>query len=620
MASTSKQETENNSESKLNENQQPKLKNPDLSGKTVDKGQGDAASHNRERLYRIRRSSGEIQYVTRQQLEELRKQKREEKKRKSRRNKSIAASSMVILFVISCYLGLWLLRRYNSRVSERNINIPAVSEAEPVGRIKVMADVDGAAIYLNGELTSQVTDKINDIVLDDVPIGKHRVGVAMPGYMSESTEVEVIANKIVSVDFNLKPQSQPKPIAFIKPKIPTPSRVSKNRTTIEIKPRSIEPIDVSPPKLIITNGPPVTITDSTVTFVLNSDEPATYSCYLEGYDSDWGEFSSGNVRRYENLTDGSYTFYAKAKDLSGNVTLEPTSSSFVIDTTPPTAQIIEGPNGTLSRKDVTFKFSAQEPATFAFYLSGYEESYSSYLKTDSKTYYDLPDGDYTFYVKAKDEVGNEQHKSAERRFTVDTVAPGATITSGPKALITYNNVTINFSAKEPEIFEYYLSGRESEFSHSTLDTTVSYNNLPDGSYTFYVRAKDKAGNIDKTPASCSFTIDTVPPETTITKAPESVVTYDDVIFIFTANEKVTFSYYLEGYDKGYSDYTSESSKIYHNLPDGIYKFHVKAKDLAENIEESPAIQSFTIKAMEILFKEDFEDESKKISAGDFNKT
>ncbi|MFQ6041532.1 MAG: triple tyrosine motif-containing protein [Candidatus Poribacteria bacterium] len=612
MEPNRKRVTEENAENKFNDNQQ--------SRKTIVNGQNSKDAPKRERLIKIKRTSGEIQYVTRQQLKEIRKQKHEEKKQKRLRNKKIALASMVILFVISCYFGLWLLRRYNNRVSQQNINIPAIPETEPVGRIKVMADVDGAAIYLDGELTSQVTDNINDILLDDVPIGTHSIGLAMPGYMSESKEVEVIADKIVPVDFDLKPQSQPKPIASIKPKDTTPSRTPTNNTTIEIKPRSIEPVDISPPKLVITNGPPVTITDSTVTFVLNSDEPATYSCYLEGYDSDWGEFSSGNVRRYENLKDGSYTFYAKAKDLSGNVTLEPTSSSFVIDTTAPTARIIEGPDGTISRKDVTFKFSAQEPATFSFYLSGYEESYSSYLKTDSKTYYDLPDGDYTFYVKAKDEVGNEQHKPAEKRFTIDTVAPGATITSGPEGLITYNNVTINFSAKNPEIFEYYLSGKEAEFSHSTRDTMVSYNDLPDGSYIFYVRAKDKAGNIDKTPASLRFTIDTVPPKTKITKGPEGIVTYDDVIFVFTANEKVTYSYYLEGYDKGYSDYTSESSKTYHNLPDGNYNFHVKSKDLAENIGEDAATHRFTVKTMETLFKEDFEDESKKIIAGDFNKS
>ncbi|MBM3237901.1 hypothetical protein FJZ31_16555, partial [Candidatus Poribacteria bacterium] len=436
-----------------------------------------------------------------------------------------------------------------------------------------------------------------------------------------STKVEVVANQIVSVTFNLKPQSEPKPTAAIKPdRTTTTPRVSQNNPTREIKPRAIDLVDVSPPKLLITNVPPVTRTDSTVTFVLKSDEPATYSCYLEGYDSSYSEFSSGNVRRYENLKDGSYTFYARAKDLSGNVTLEPTSSSFVIDTTPPTVRIIEGPSGTISQKDVTFKFSAQEPATFSFYLSGYENSYSSYLNTDSKTYYDLPDGNYTFYVKAKDAVENEQHQPAESSFIIDTVAPGVTITSGPKGLITYNNVTISFTAKNPESFEYYLSDREAEFSRSTHATMVNYNNLPDGSYTFYVRAKDKAGNTDKNPTSLKFTIDTVPPKTTITKGPKDVVTYDDVIFIFTANEKVTFSYYLEGYDKGYSDYTAESSKTYYNLPDGTYNFHVKSKDLAENIEENPAIYSFTVKTMETLFKEDFEDNKKKITAGDFNKS
>jgi len=613
MASTLKRKVEENTEEKLNEKP----------GKTMDKEQNGAEYQKREKLIRIKRTSGEIEYVTPQQLKELNRQrasrKHEEKKQKRGRNRRIAIASMVVLFVVSCYIALWLIKKYNNRISEQNNSVPVLA-TEPVGRIKIITDVDGAAIYLNGELTSQVTDNINDILLD-VPIGMHIVGIAMPGYLPESKEVKVVDNKIVSVDFNLKPQLEPKSITNVEHKTTKTPQVSKNNNKIlEIKPPNIKPVDISPPKLLISNGPPVTITDSTVTFVLKSDEPATYSCYLEGYDSSWSEFSSGNVRRYENLKDGSYTFYAKAKDLSGNITLEPTSSNFVIDTTPPNTRIIEGPNGTISGNDVTFKFSAQEPATFSFYLSGYENGYSIYLNTDSKTYYNLPDGNYTFYVKAKDVVGNEQHQPAEISFTIDTLAPGATITSGPKGLITYNNVTISFAAKNPESFEYYLSDRESEFSHSTHDTMVSYNNLSDGSYDFYVRAKDKAGNTDKIPASLRFTIDTVPPKTTITKGPEDVVTYDDVIFIFTANEKVTFSYCLKGYDKDYSDYTSESSKAYYNLPDGTYNFHVKSKDLAGNIEENPTIRSFTVKTLEILFKDDFEDEKKKINAGDFNKS
>jgi len=606
---------------------------PEIEQKTMNREQNDVDSQHK-RLIRIRRTSGEIQYVTRQQLKEINEQKArrkvEEKKQKRFRNRRIFIASAVILFVFSCYLTLWLFKKYyNNRISQQNDNIQAVYATETVGRIKIISNVDGASIYINDEPISQVTDSINDVVLDDISPGKHSVGLAIPGYLPESKEIEVDADKIVSVTFNLQPRLEPKSIATAREgttQIPNVSKNNNRKTkpsetnTIEIKPQNIKSMDISPPKLVITNGPPVTLTDSEVIFVLNSDEPAMYSCYLEGYDLDWSEFLSGNVRRYENLKDGTYTFYAKAKDLSGNVTPEPTSSNFVIDTTSPNVRIIESPNGTIAQNDVTFKFSAQELATFSFYLSGYENGYSSYLNTDSKTYYNLPDGDYTFYVKAKDAVGNEQRKPTEVNFTIDTIAPGATITSGPEELITSNSVTISLTAKNPETFEYYLSGKEAVFSRSTDNTTVSYTGLPNGSYTFYVRAKDKAGNIDKTPASRSFTIDTVPPKTTITKAPEGVITYDDVIFVFSANEKVTFSYYLEGYDNDYSDLTSESSKTYYNLPDGTYNFYVKSQDLAGNAGANPAVHSFTVKTMEALLKLDFEDKATRINAGDFNKS
>jgi hypothetical protein len=53
--------------------------------------------------------------------------------------------------------------------------------------------------------------------------------------------------------------------------------------------------------------------------------------------------------------------------------------------------------------------------------------------------------------------------------------------------------------------------------------TKSYTNLPNGNYTFYVKAKDQTGNEDPEPANRSFTVNiTVPASPDISVTPTSL--------------------------------------------------------------------------------------------------
>jgi len=64
---------------------------------------------------------------------------------------------------------------------------------------------------------------------------------------------------------------------------------------------------------------------------------------------------------------------------------------------------------------------------------------------------------------------------------------------------------------------------------------------------------------------------------------------------FGQNQKIKYSYILEGYDNSWSDWTSDQKKEYTNLPSGSYKFIVKARNVFDT--ESPiASYSFTIKS------------------------
>lgn len=71
-----------------------------------------------------------------------------------------------------------------------------------------------------------------------------------------------------------------------------------------------------------------------------------------------------------------------------------------------------------------------------------------------------------------------------------------------------------------------------------------------------------------------------------------------ISFSYTATsyeypEKTVYSYWLEGLDAGWSQWTAESVKNFNNLREGTYTFHVRAKNLYDTVSEEAAY-TFTI--------------------------
>ena len=92
--------------------------------------------------------------------------------------------------------------------------------------------------------------------------------------------------------------------------------------------------------------------------------------------------------------------------------------------------IIDGPQGKINYDNVTFTWgtllSSVDPSklTYSTFLQGYEKDYTPFLNTTSRTFSDLPNKDYVFYVKAQDADGNVEPEPASRAFTVAAPPPG----------------------------------------------------------------------------------------------------------------------------------------------------------------------------------------------------
>lgn len=94
----------------------------------------------------------------------------------------------------------------------------------------------------------------------------------------------------------------------------------------------------------------------------------------------------------------------------------------------------------------------------------------------------------------------------------DITPPDTNITSGPSGTVATPNVTFqwtgtdNIDPPSALVYSYQLDG--GGWSNYDSAIQVSYSGLADGSHTFDVRARDISGNVDSTPASRSFTVDT----------------------------------------------------------------------------------------------------------------
>jgi subtilisin-like proprotein convertase family protein len=86
----------------------------------------------------------------------------------------------------------------------------------------------------------------------------------------------------------------------------------------------------------------------------------------------------------------------------------------------------------------------------------------------------------------------------------DLAAPETTIDSGPSGATSSSSPAFAFSASEQASFECKLDGG----SFTPCTSPATYTGLADGAHTFAVRATDPAGNIDASPATRSFVVDT----------------------------------------------------------------------------------------------------------------
>jgi hypothetical protein len=173
-------------------------------------------------------------------------------------------------------------------------------------------------------------------------------------------------------------------------------------------------------------------------------------------------------------------------------------------------------------------------------------------------------------------------------FELDYVPPQTTITSGPGSFLRSTTARFSFTSSEAGST---LQCRLDSAAFTGCASAKSYTNLSQGGHTFAVRAIDSSGNVDPTPAARSFTVDTRPPQTTITSGPSGKTTHRAPTFKFTSSE--SGSSFQCALDSG-AYHPCSSPHMTARLGFGAHVFHVRARDRAGNLDPTPATRSFKV--------------------------
>jgi hypothetical protein len=114
----------------------------------------------------------------------------------------------------------------------------------------------------------------------------------------------------------------------------------------------------------------------------------------------------------------------------------------------------------------------------------------------------------------KDEAVTLAQRASTLKIVADTESPQTTITSGPSGTVDSRSASFQFAASERHGgFDCRLDSS----SWARCDSPKAYLQLGAGSHLFAVRAIDRAGNVDPTPATRTWTVEAaaLPPAETI---------------------------------------------------------------------------------------------------------
>lgn len=314
-------------------------------------------------------------------------------------------------------------------------------------------------------------------------------------------------------------------------------------------------------------------------------------------DDNWKEYNETIILSFDpNQEADSLVIAAKAVDPAGNETIS------VLDANPKAPVLTLTPTQVEKGNDLTLTWTTAPVYSSYEVWIGTSSAKSDIFKKNvgfiSKyafNTFDLAPGT-TAYATVVGHFDGDYKRSVSQPFTViassDTQPPKAPTVSATS--ISDNAITIKWTASTDNVGlkEYLVYKNDVQVGTALSPTTTTYTFrglTPATSYTFYVKAVDKAGNTSKSNILSVKTtgVDTVPPSIPVVKTLSK--THNSVTLSYSATDNVgVVGYRISRTLNGkYEHFTTETTHTISNLnPDSYYYFIVTAYDAENNSTNS----------------------------------
>lgn len=203
---------------------------------------------------------------------------------------------------------------------------------------------------------------------------------------------------------------------------------------------------------------------------------------------------------------------------------------------------------------------------------------------------DAQPGSPTISAATPGKLGATQTETVAVPAGTPATPPETAITSAPSGTVGSASATVEFaSASAGARFECALDGRR----FAPCSSPATYAGLASGRHVLLVRAIDAAGTVDPVPASASWTVDTTPPDTRVTKAPAPLAaSRSATVWVAATERRAVLECSLDG--AGFAP--CRSPVRYRGLRDGRHRVQVRALDVVGNVDPTPAIVLWTVDA------------------------